>query len=97
MGYKVLTFEYKIGNTGVTQTNDGSGGAQVSVSADLHPPFGYTIINVVQFQPTVTSYVNPPSDDGTTPWSFGASYDYMGTYPLANGTSVLTVTAIAGD
>jgi len=107
MGYQVLTFNYNIGDTGITQGDDGNGGTSVGINVSLIPPFGWTILNVVSVitsnpvdnpgldvGPTVT----PPSNDGGTPWTVSAGADYEGlSHPIAAATPVFQITVIAGN
>lgn len=103
MGYRVLTFSYKIGDAGLTavQSDDGLGGTSISMSATLSPPFGWTIINVLQVDTSplgigpLSSSIGIPSE--TTPWAVSAQADAPMPYPIASGTLVLIVTAIAGS
>jgi hypothetical protein len=103
MGYRVLTFNFSIGDTGVTQTDDGSGGTVVNLNgASLTPPAGWTIINVVSVTSEVGSAAGPisltaPSDDGSTPWIVYAYTDSTNPYPMASSTPAYQVIAIAGD
>jgi len=97
MGYKVLTYTFSIGDTGVTQSDDGTGGAQISISASLTPPSGWSIINVAVTEPAEAGFTVgvPTSDDGV--WGVSVDFDYGGSYPLAGDTPVFTVFCIAGD
>lgn len=104
MSYRVLTLNYKIGDAGVTQSDDGSGGNTIGINVSATPvPFGWTILNIVNASAMVGvlgggPVIGAPTDDGVAPWSISAAvYNEGVPPPLAFGTLVLTVTAIAGS
>lgn len=104
MSYQIITLDFKIGDAGVTQSDDGSGGTGVTLNgASLVPPFGWTILNVVD---VTTGLAVVPALQYTlgfevaagTPWYINASGDFvLNPYPIANGTSIFQVIAIAGS
>ncbi len=102
MSYKAHTFNFDIGDTGVSQSDDGTTGTLVNIDVTLEPPTGWTIVNVASITPqggaVATSSASPPSDDATTPWSVAASADFTDRpYPMASETLVYQVTCILGE
>jgi hypothetical protein len=103
MGYRVHTLQFNIGDSGVTQSNDGSGGTDVTFEVNLVPPFGFTILNLALIQTDIGNLtfgptIYPPSPDGTSPWHIYLTSHAAGTpYPVDDGTLALSVTVIMGD
>ena len=103
MGYKLQTFTFKIGDAGVSQSDDGSGGTWVSASGSLAAGACETIVNVTSVSGIIgditpgmpgTGFGLAPDDPPNT-WSVTVSYDATSSsYPLAANTQVLAVTAI---
>lgn len=103
MGYQVLTYNIAIGDPGVYQQDDGSGGTIVDLAVVLVPPTGWGILNVVPplyvaYTPPSYCNVAPPSEDWTAAWTVAAGADAVGTlYPLDDTTVVCTINAIAAE
>lgn len=100
MAYKVFTFSPKVGDTGVTQADDGSGGTEVSVALDLTVDTGWFIVNIISVMPDGI-YNAPPTitaPSSTNPWNVQFQTDFSSSpYPVASGTGAGTITVLAGE
>ena len=99
-----LSYTYCVGDSEVSQDDDGTGGTFANLAAQLQPPFGRTIRNVAAVNGLLAAgtliTIAPPQDgNGEYPWSAAVSNADIGNtvYPMTAGVPVFQVIAISGN
>jgi hypothetical protein len=99
VGFSVQNIEFKIGDPGISQANDGSGNAELTYEVDVLAPFGGTIVNVANVTDASASLlpIAVQPDLNANRWVVSTTVDSPSAYPIATNTVVLTITAIVAD